>query len=296
MTESAHAPLPAFKSDEGRARYLAAYDAVLREWPVPWEGIDVPTPLGTTHVIASGPRDAPPLLLLPSFAATATVWRLNVAGLGRAFRTYSVDVIGQPGKSVANRRMHDRRDYADWIVDLLDGLGVQRASLVGCSFGGFLALNQAVMSPDRVERVVAISPVGVFASQAWKLFYLMRIRSPVLRLARRVLGRPAAVPGVRRTPRDTAWAALMGVTMAEAPEVSVINAGAFAPAELRAIRAPVLLLIGKQETLYEPHATLALARARTPALTGAIVADADHLAAMAQPDVVNQRIIQFLGA
>jgi pimeloyl-ACP methyl ester carboxylesterase len=288
--------LPAFKSEEGRARYLAAYDAVLADWPVAYEEIDIPTRLGSTHVVASGPWDAPPLILLPSFAGTATVWRLNAAGLSGDFRTYAVDVIGQPGKSLAVRRLANRRDYADWMVDLLDGLGVARASLVGCSFGGFIALNQAAMTPERVASVVAISPPGVFGSQYWKLTYAMRVRAPLMRLARRLGGKtraPSMTDLVRRPPRDAKWAALMAVTMAERPELSVINPPMFSRAELRAIRCPALLLIGAEETLYDPAVTLKRAQARMPQLAVAIVAGADHIAAMAQPDDVNARIVQF---
>src|SRR5258706_10140632 len=108
----ARAALPGFKSEAGRARYASAYDAGLRDWPVAYEAIDVPTRLGTTHVIASGAPTAPPLVLLSSFAGAATVWRRNVATLSAHFRIYAVDVIGQPGKSVASRRLRSRRDYA----------------------------------------------------------------------------------------------------------------------------------------------------------------------------------------
>ena len=157
VAQTASNTLPAFKSDEGRARYMAAYDAVLRDWPVPYEQLDLPTRLGPTHVVASGPPDAPPLVLLPSFAGTATVWRLNVADLSRHYRTYAVDVIGQPGKSVATRRIRSRREFAGWFGDLLDALGVERTSIVGCSFGGFLALSQASLTPDTVlDNAVAI--------------------------------------------------------------------------------------------------------------------------------------------
>jgi len=130
MTETA-AAFPRFKTEAGRARYLAAYDAALADWPVPHEALDVPTRLGPTHVVASGPTDAPALVLLPSFAGSAVVWRLNVAGLSQSYRTYAVDVIGQPGKSLARRRIRNRREFAGWLIDLLDGLGVQRASIVG---------------------------------------------------------------------------------------------------------------------------------------------------------------------
>jgi pimeloyl-ACP methyl ester carboxylesterase len=289
--------LPAFKSEESRARFVAAYDAALAAWPVPFEEIDVPTRLGPTHVVASGAADAPPLLLLTSFAGTAVVWRLNAEGLSQHFRLYAVDVIGQPGKSLANRALRNR-DYASWLTDVMDGLGVARASIVGCSFGAFLALNQALATPDRVERVVLISPAGTFASQYWKLTYAMRIRAPFLRLMRRLSGAQRAPSladlGPRRLPRDMKWAALIGVTMAERAKVSVTNPTVFSRAQLRAIRAPTLLLIGAKETLYQPQAMLQLAKARMPGLQGAIVPDADHIAAMAQADDVNARVVGFL--
>ena len=45
----------------------------------------------------------------------------------------------------------------------------------------------------------------------------------------------------------------------------------------------MLLLIGEKETLYDPQTTLRLAIARVPGLSGAVVDNADHIAAMAQP-------------
>ena len=292
---------PRFKSDESRARYLAAYDAALRDWPVAYEELDIPTRLGPTHVIASGPTDATPLVLLHSLAASATVWRPNVAALSQHFRVYAVDVIGQPGKSVATRRIRNQRQFAGWFTDLLDGLGAGRASIVGCSFGGFLAMNQALLTPERVERVVLISPAGTFVGLSWRFTYIMRIRQPVLKLMRRITGSTRA-PDIadlsgRRVPpnpADAKWRALMSVTMAEASKLGMINADVFSKAALKAIRTPVLLLIGEYERLYDPQTTLDLAKARVPGLTGAIVPGADHIAAMAQPDDVNDRILRFL--
>jgi pimeloyl-ACP methyl ester carboxylesterase len=52
-----------FRSPEGEALYHAAYEAVLKEWPVPYEELFISTRLGKTHVIASGPNDGAPVLL-----------------------------------------------------------------------------------------------------------------------------------------------------------------------------------------------------------------------------------------
>jgi pimeloyl-ACP methyl ester carboxylesterase len=289
---------PMFRSEDSKARYMAAYDAALAEWPVPFEALHLPTRLGSTHVIASGAPDAPPLILLHSFAGSATVWRSNVAELNRHFRTYAVDIVGQPGKSVASRRIRHRREFAGWLADLLDALGVARASIVGCSFGAFLALNQASLTPDRVERVVLISPAGTFVGLSLK-FMVTMLSQPLKRRVRRLLGntRAPSLADLRiAPPKDAQWAALMGVTMGERMRPNMISAAVLGAAELRAIRAPTLLLIGDRERLYDPRATLQLAQRRMPSLQGAIVPDADHIAAMAQPDDVNARIIAFLQA
>ncbi|WP_293676722.1 alpha/beta hydrolase [uncultured Phenylobacterium sp.] len=285
-----------FRTEESQRRYIAAYDAVLAAWPVPFDTLQLPTRLGTTHVIASGPLDAPPLVLLHSLVASATVWRSNVAALSGHFRTYAVDVIGQGGKSVASgARIRGRRAFAGWLTDVLDGLGVQRASIVGCSFGGFLALSQASLTPERVDRVVLISPAGTFVGLSLK-FMLTMLSLPLRRRLRRLMGdqREASMADLRMAPRDAQWAALMGVMMAERPRLQTISAAVLGTPELRAIRAPTLLLIGDQERLYDPQATLALAKRRMPALETAIVPGADHIAAVAQPEAVNARILEFL--
>jgi pimeloyl-ACP methyl ester carboxylesterase len=301
MDQPAAAMFPAFKSEESRARYDAAYEAVLRGWPVAYEEIDLPTRLGPTHVIASGPPDAPPLVLLPSLAGTATVWRPNVEALSRHFRTYAVDVIGQTGRSLATRPIRDRHEFAGWLANLLDALGIGKASIVGCSFGGFLAMNQAMLTPERVERVVLISPAGTFVGLSWRFHYAMRIRAPIVKAWRRLTGDRRApsladLQGQRAglNPDDADWRTLMSVTLAEAAKLSLISPTVFSRRQLEAVRVPVLLLIGDRERLYDPAATLKLAMARTPGLQGAVVPGADHIAAMAQPDEVNARIISFL--
>ncbi len=291
---------PAFKTEAGRERYLAAYDRALAAWPVPFEELGVETSCGTTHVVANGDPKAPALLLLPSFAATATVWRANAAALSADFRVYAVDVIGQPGRSLARRRLRSRRGFARWLVELLDGLGVRRASIVGCSFGGFLALSQAALTPERVERVALISPAGTFVGMSWRVVALM-LTARLRRRIRALLGDKRApsvthLRGMGAPPRaeDAAWRELMSVTMAESAEVFTINAGVLSRRELRRIQAPALLLIGELERLYDPVATLAVAKARMPPLTCELVPGADHIAALSQPEQVNTRLLRFL--
>ena len=293
---------PRFKTEAGEARYLEAYETALKGWPVAYEARRIETSLGPTHVIASGPADAPPLMLLPSFAGTALVWRANIAALSQAHRCYAIDVVGQPGRSLARRRLEAPDDYAPWLAELLDGLGVERAAFVGSSFGGFLAARQALWAPERVERLALIGPPGVFAAMSWRVALSMRT-ARLRRRIRRLLGdkrepnaRALHARAAPQHPEDDAWRGLMSVTMAESPDVSVTQAPVFSRAELARIKAPMLLLIGEYEQLYDPAATLARARRLKPRIAAELVRGADHIAAMAQPAWVNERLLAFLGA
>jgi len=285
---------PVFRSNEGEARFMAAYDAVLKEWPVEYQSLNIPTSLGTTHVIASGPLNAPAVVLLPSMAATATLWQPNVAALSRHFRTYAIDVIGQVGKSIPARRIRSRHEFADWLGEVMDGLGVRRASLVGSSYGAFLAMNQALSMPERVERMVLIGPAATFVGFSWRFYYTMLIKGPILRLVRRRRRQLATKLPDGMPLATNGWGRLMAVTMAESARPNLVTPRVFSKAELRSVRAPTLLLIGERERLYDAHAALKIAQERMPGLAGAVIADAPHLAAMAQPEEVNERIVRFL--
>ncbi len=57
----------AFKSPKGEAEYMAAYEATMRLWTMPYEAMDIPSSFGSTHLTVCGPKDAPPLVLLHCF-------------------------------------------------------------------------------------------------------------------------------------------------------------------------------------------------------------------------------------
>jgi len=134
----------AFKSPGGEAEYMAAYEATMRLWTVPYEAMDIKSRFGSTHLVVCGRKDAPPLVLLHSFFMSLTVWAHNVADLSRDYRIYALDMIGQPGKSIPDQPMRDRGEMAEWLTGTLDALGITQTHLIGWSYGGFAALNYAI--------------------------------------------------------------------------------------------------------------------------------------------------------
>ena len=123
--------LSVFATAAGQAATLVAYDELVQVWPVPCLELDIPTCGGITHVIASGPEDAEPVVLLHAYFATATSWYRTAGALSERYRVYSVDILGDVGRSRPVRPMISLDDFALWFSELADGLGAARVHLVG---------------------------------------------------------------------------------------------------------------------------------------------------------------------
>ncbi|MCC5888516.1 MAG: alpha/beta fold hydrolase [Gammaproteobacteria bacterium] len=119
------------------------------------------------HIRDRGPRHGPAVLLLHGFGASLHTWEPWADALASELRVISLDLPGA-GLSAAD----PAADYSDErsiqiLLALLDQLQLARASLVGNSLGGRIAWRFAAAHPERVERLVLISPDG-FASPGFE--------------------------------------------------------------------------------------------------------------------------------
>lgn len=101
----------------------------------------------------------PSLLLLHTAGQSGVQYRYAVEPLARAGYDVIVPDLPGHGRSEPSRSgpVTDLSDYAGWLVDLLDELGVDRFYVAGCSIGGKIALDLAVRLGDRVAGAVAMA-------------------------------------------------------------------------------------------------------------------------------------------
>ncbi len=108
------------------------------------------------------------LLLIHGMAGSSDAWRELIPRLAKSYRVVAPDLLGH-GQSTKPRGDYSLGAFAVWLRDLLDELGVARATIVGHSLGGGVAMQFIYQHPDYCERVILISSGGLGPDVGWIL-------------------------------------------------------------------------------------------------------------------------------
>jgi pimeloyl-ACP methyl ester carboxylesterase len=269
----------------------------LAELGLGYESLTVGTRLGDTHVLALGPEGAPPAVFLPGANAlnpTCLKWFLPLA---ERHRLYAPDIVGQPGRSAQVRPSPKGDGHAFWVEDVLDGLGLERAPLVGLSFGAAIAIRTMGLAPERVSRAVLVSPAGIAAGPFLRM--LVEIGGPTLLYCLRPTEerlKRAAMP-LFTEPEDPAFgpavrqlgAALRHLRLdADLPRTATEE-------ELRGFGGPVAVFASEEDALFPARAVLPRAKEIFPNLALAeFLEGCRHVPSKAMLGRVNERVLAFL--
>lgn len=284
-----------FRSQDAMEKFLAAYDATMALWPIPYETMQIETTYGMTHTHVVGSPELPPLVLIHGGQISSTVWYPNVEALSQHFRVYMPDVVDAAGRSVKTRKLQNRQDCADWMTEVLDKLNIERATLIGHSHGGWMILNYAILMPERVERLVLLSPAGISRLRAEMFLrmlpaFIIPTRGVFYRSLQWITTKQLNV----HHPEPVIDQFRQGAMSYKADELSFGVVFVFKDDELRQINVPALLLIGEQEKVINRKVVLERARRLIPDIESEIIPGAAHFLPIDQPDVVNARILAFL--
>jgi 3-oxoadipate enol-lactonase len=260
----------------------------------------IDTVLGSVRVQVSGTGEA--MMFWPSLLMTGDMWAAQADHFGADHTVVLVDPPGF-GESQKLTATFSFEDCARCIVDILDGLGLQRTHFVGNSWGGMIGGTFAATYPDRVGSAVLMNCTGSAAGARQKLEYgfLLRmagllggIRPPLTRsVLKAFLGpttfrtRPDVVAFVRDSVqsvdlRSGSWAVR-----------SVVPQRPDQRALLGRVTTPVLVVAGVEDATFPVPETTAMAEA-IPGAAITVLDGVAHLAALENPPVVNKLIEEFV--
>lgn len=250
-----------------------------------------------------------PLLFIHEFAGDHRSWEPQVRHFSGGYRCLTYAARGYPPSDVPRdpAAYSQERAVADAIA-VLDGLGVDRAHVVGLSMGGFTALHLALRQPARVvSAVVAGAGYGAlpdradaFRAECEATATAFETEGAELVAARYALG-PARVQFQNKNPRGWAeFAAALGEHSALGSALTMRGVQAARPSlyrmrdELAQVRTPVLLVVGDED---EGCLETALMLKRTISTSGLVVLPrTGHTANLEEPGVFNEVVDRFLAA
>jgi pimeloyl-ACP methyl ester carboxylesterase len=289
---------PASKSPAVSREIKNNYNSILKMWPVPYESKYINTSYGKTHIITWGKKKNPPLILLHGLGNCALVWIFIARQLADHFYVIAPDTVGDIGLSVPVKSFKNTKDYAEWFFELLNNIGMNEVNVAGISWGGGVALQAAVTHPNRINRMVVMSP-------AWG------IKMPrVVALLQHVL--PVAIfPSQESVMELFGWLSVKRPLCSGKEEDAVVNFHIFAfkhykPSsfvipkvftddELKQIKVPILLLMGDSEVLYsDPNDVIERAKKNIPYINVKIIPKAGHLIIFDRSDIVGGEMMVFL--
>jgi pimeloyl-ACP methyl ester carboxylesterase len=281
-----------YRTSDGYHRVVAHYDSTFDRLGISFEFRYVQTSYGPTHVVMSGSPRGKTLVLWHGLNANATSWASWLPALVPKYRIYAIDTVGGLGKSAPSRPASRGPAYGIWAAEVLAGLGLERANMLGASNGGWLILKLAAVEPQRIGSAVLMSAAG--------------------------LGRLSAIAAVRTVPRvlfkppSQAARGLLELLSPPDQQLDPFFLGFFelilssgfrsepmAPRlgddDIGHLVAPTYLLLGQYERSFDPYRAIRRSLRLLPGLVAAeIVPGVGHAMVHAQPDWVTGRVLGFL--
>ena len=233
---------------------------------------------------------------------TGDMWHGVADNLVARRQVILVDPPGQGGSQPLTQ-MFTFAECARCVVDILDGLGIDRAHFVGNSWGGMIGATFAATYPERIGRAVLMNCTAGKASLRQKVQFAILLRmarwqgeigpSLIRPVLKAFLGpttfreRPDVVAHVRAAVSD------VNIGSASWAVKSVVSARPDQRALLAGISTPVLVVGGVEDVTFPPREAIEMA----DAIPGSLVRVLDgvaHLAGLEDPTLVSGLVEEFL--
>ena len=250
------------------------------------------------HYLEAG--SGPAVILLHGLGGDTTNWAPTIPALATKYHVYVPDQIGfgQSDKPIMNYRV---ATLVEFLNQFYKKLGIEKASVVGNSLGGWTAASFAISYPEKVDKLVLVSAAG-YTSKRWG--------GPELTKELYSLLNPATTADLKRTMGAVFYNKAMvndqavemfftnklkkgdGYTI-NAFIDSVLRGEDFIDDKVKTIKAPTLVIWGREDGLTPVGIAEAYAQ-DIPGAQKVIIEKCGHVAQLEKPAEFNAALLKFL--
>lgn len=271
----------------------SAYQHTLNLFHTPIRELYLATDLGTAHVIQGGNPKGKPVVLLHGMNASSTMWYPNFNALTAKYQVYAIDFLLEPNRSKSVKENYSSEEIAAWYESIFEQLGLKQVYLIGASRGGWLSVNYCISFPNRVKKLVLLSPAQTFTWISPSSDLLANVSYSLLPSDKRL---KSALAGLSVDTSKIAPAFVRQFNLATEKsglDRSIFEMRPFSSADLEKLTMPVLLMIGDNDFINRSR-SLKLAKRRVPQIETEMVNHAGHFLSVDQATKVNRRILKFI--
>lgn len=280
-----------FRTIESQKEYFDTYEEATAFISAPFTEKYITTSFGDSHVICSGDDRNLPLVLIHAASCGSPIWFKNIAFWSQHFSVYAIDLIGESSKSILTKKMKTTQDNARWLDETLTGLGLEKVFLCGISIGGWNAANYAGFYPEKVIKLILLSPVQTFAKMYSSFFFkIMKMGfNPTRENVENYIGWGSE----KEEPLPDSIIKLFTIS------VMNMNSNASFPKwlkkkQLMNLKMPVLVVLGENEFAFSISKAVKRAKSVICDLECHIVEGASHLLCVSKPDYINNKVLEFI--
>ncbi len=253
------------------------------------------------HYLEAGSASNPAVILLHGLGGDMTNWQFTVPALASKYHVYVPDQVGfgKSDKPVVNYRVATLVEFLDVFCKKL---GIQKATLVGNSLGGWTAVAFAAEHPEKVDKIVLVCAAG---------YSPKRYSGPELSKDLLATLNPSTTADLKRSLSMIFYnkAMLTDVFIEQALTAkfkrgdgytinsfieSILRGEDYIDGKVKTIKAPTLVLWGREDMLTP----LAMGKAFAEDIPGAqmvIIEQCGHVPQMEKAAEFNAALLKFLG-
>lgn len=243
-----------------------------------------------------------PLILIPGFASGAWNWFRQTEELSENFQVITFDPRGVSRSKISDDEAVSLSAIAADIVTILDDLKIEKANILGASFGGFVAQEFAIAFPDRLDKLILactsfgganhvapdmeillafVSTSDLNQSERIRKFMVPAFTSEFYAANREMVEYVCRLREENFVPENVYMQQLAAATSFDAEK------------RLSSIKAECLILTGDKDLVVPPQNSVNLARA-IPHATLKIIKDGSHMFFIERAAEFNRIVSEFL--
>jgi pimeloyl-ACP methyl ester carboxylesterase len=251
------------------------------------------------HYLEAG-SSGPTVILLHGLGGDATNWALAIPALASKYHVYVPDQIGfgKSDKPIMNYRV---ATLVEFLGQFYQKLGIEKATLVGNSLGGWTAAAFAIAHPQKVDKLVLVSAAGYTPKRyggeelSKEIYSVLNpsTTADMKRLFQAVFYEKAMSSDAVVAQAFTAKLKRGDGLTINAFIDSVLRGEDFIDDKVKAIKAPTLVIWGREDRLTPP----AMAEAFAQDISGAqkvIIEQCGHVAQIEKAQIFNSTLLKFL--